>query len=132
MLSVQTEAALESAQIPNADFWIIRLLLIFLLLLDGFGPQQESHFEMLLTGRGKGAMASTTIIFLFQIKQFDSRRGSRFLVRGAQWSFDLRGALSPKFAQNRSSLKIASKLHDIEKNIFRGKGGRAPLAPWIR
>ncbi len=37
-----------------------------------------------------------------------SRRGSRILVRGGQWTFDPRGGLSPKFAQNRGfSLKIA-------------------------
>ncbi len=61
------------------------------------------------------------------------RRGSRILVRGAQWSLDPKvGALSPKFAQNRGfPLKIPSKLHNFEE-ILGARRARAPRAPWIR
>ena len=48
------------------------------------------------------------------------RGGSRILVRGAQWSFDPRGALSPKFAQN--CLKTACFWTHLG-----GQGGTGPL-----
>ncbi len=55
------------------------------------------------------------------------RGRSRILVRGGQQSFDPRGALSPKFAQNRGfSLKIACKLHDFGKLLGQGP---EPLGP---
>ncbi len=55
------------------------------------------------------------------------RRGSRILVRGAQWSWPQGGALSPQFARNRVfSLEIAWKLYDFEEIL--GATGRAPRA----
>ncbi len=51
----------------------------------------------------------------------------------AQWSFDTRGALSPKFVQNRGfSRKIALKLHYSEKKSW-GQGGPGPPGPllWV-
>ena len=53
----------------------------------------------------------------------DNPRGSRILVRGAQRSFNPRGALSPKLPENCMILKK-----------YWGQGARAPRAPrapWI-
>ena len=54
------------------------------------------------------------------------------MVRRGQWSFDPKGALSPKFAQNRGPLKIASKLHDFEEILVaRGFGPPGSLDPLL-
>ena len=53
--------------------------------------------------------------------------------QGGQWSFDPKGGLSPKFAQNRGfPLKIAWKLHDFEEILgagLPGPPGSATVSP---
>ena len=59
------------------------------------------------------------------------RRGSRILVRGAQWSFDpKRGALSPTFAQNKGfPSNLPENCMTFEKKNLGGKGGPSPPGP---